>query len=350
VAHLVGGALHGAMNAVHSVEHAFASAVAAAHRMIHDALVTLAAAAKRAAAAVERLAVETAQTVFHAVTEVVRAGVHFAVTVGNGLLHLAHSLDQVGRGLAAVLVIKTRVTHGLRNTHRLSEEAYRAANDAAALKWATSKTYEGQVIARSKLAVAAYDDAGAPAGWERVDTIHGTDGFAAAVFYCPATKSYVVAFRGSEPHLNTLNDWGQDAQNAAGFPTSQGRQAQALALELAKKYDGQNLSFTGHSLGGSLASIASLATGKQATTFNAASVGDGNYAAAVNAGHGKGSSELNITNFRATHDILTGGQERTGVGFASGGQVTLSTNAPNPIGAHDIEQMVFPDVRYEGQP
>ncbi|MCX7554687.1 hypothetical protein OS175_12425 [Marinicella sp. S1101] len=36
---------------------------------------------------------------------------------------------------------------------------------------------------------------------------------------------------------------------------------------------GVNLSFTGHSLGGGLASFASLLTGREATTFNAAGLG-----------------------------------------------------------------------------
>ncbi|MCU1594654.1 MAG: phlA [Frankiales bacterium] len=347
VAHLVGGGIHGALSTVHSVEHEFASAVADAHRLVNGALYDLAAAAKRAAAAVERLAIDVTETVFRAVRVAVSAGAHFAVTLGLGLVHLTHALDEAARGLAAVLLIKSQLQRGQRHTHRMSDSDYRAANTAAALRWATDRSYQAEVVARAQLAKAAYADTGAPAGWERVGlTRHGSDGFAAAVFHCPATGAYVVAFRGTEP--NHADDWNEDAQNAAGFSTSQGRQAIAFAQTAALTYGAGDLSFTGHSLGGALAALASLSTGKPATTFNAASVGDGNYREASR--FVATVSEEEITNFHATHDILTVGQEGAGLGVASGAQVTLATNARNAVAAHDIEQMVFPHVCYEGQP
>ncbi len=93
------------------------------------------------------------------------------------------------------------------------------------------------------------------------------DGFSANLSQGKGGK-YFLAFRGTEP------EWGDiftDIAQAFGFKTSQYRQAETLALAVSAHPDVQgNITFTGHSLGGGLASAAASITGGDAVTFNAA--------------------------------------------------------------------------------
>ena len=76
---------------------------------------------------------------------------------------------------------------------------------------------------------------------------------------------YVLANRGSEGS----GDWGTNLEQGIGLDSEQYEEAVALALAV---YDavGGRVTFTGHSLGGGLASAQALATGAPAVTFNAA--------------------------------------------------------------------------------
>jgi hypothetical protein len=80
---------------------------------------------------------------------------------------------------------------------------------------------------------------------------------------------YVLAFAGT----NSGGDIGADAYQAFGLPTEQYHQASAIAQKASAAF-GDNLVFTGHSLGGGLASYAALQTGRPAVTFNAAGLHD----------------------------------------------------------------------------
>jgi len=74
----------------------------------------------------------------------------------------------------------------------------------------------------------------------------------------------VVAFAGTEGS----KDWYHNLKQGAGFESGQYNQAAALARKVAVA--GKDLSFTGHSLGGGLATLASAVTDKPAVTFNPA--------------------------------------------------------------------------------
>lgn len=79
----------------------------------------------------------------------------------------------------------------------------------------------------------------------------------------------VIAFRGSQQG----GDWLANARQAVGLNTE--HYSRALQLGRAVAQSGEtNVTFTGHSLGGGLASAAALAGGADATTFNAAGLSD----------------------------------------------------------------------------
>lgn len=75
---------------------------------------------------------------------------------------------------------------------------------------------------------------------------------------------YVVAFRGSQ----TGEDWLNNGKQAVGAASEHYDKALRIGQRLAAV--GADVTLTGHSLGGGMASAAALASGHQADTFNAA--------------------------------------------------------------------------------
>ncbi len=145
----------------------------------------------------------------------------------------------------------------------------------------------------ARLSSAAYDEPptndNLPEGYRRatpaelealglVDPVAGTDAtrladndFRADVFVNtdPATgeDNYTIAFQGTTP--TSGGDWGANFGQGAGFESEYYNQAGEVGRTAARSAPGR-VQFTGHSLGGGLASAASAATGGDATTFNAA--------------------------------------------------------------------------------
>jgi len=106
-----------------------------------------------------------------------------------------------------------------------------------------------------------------PPGWRVHKVVHSGNGLDAVVFV-DASGRYVVAYRGSE----TASDWLNNLTSLIRTPSQQ-REAVRFALELRRELGPDaTIDFTGHSLGGALAVVSSLATGGKATTFNAAGV------------------------------------------------------------------------------
>src|SRR5712692_5977375 len=108
--------------------------------------------------------------------------------------------------------------------------------------------------------------------------LSGDNGYFAALYRNENTASYVLANRGTE--MTHGNDWWTNFAQEFGFAAPQYKQAVQVGQEAfeALKAQGETLSFTGHSLGGGLASAQALATGAQATTFNAAGLSAGTIA------------------------------------------------------------------------
>jgi hypothetical protein len=159
-----------------------------------------------------------------------------------------------------------------------------------------------------------------------------TTGFRAAI-YEDAQGHKVLAFAGTREG----KDWFADGTQALGLPTAQYQQAVALAT-LAKAAFGDSVVMTGHSLGGGLASIASVATDSAAVTFNAAGVNANTIRelvpeADVGAVKQQAADGL-IRRYAVDGEVLTGEQESgAGRGFlpdALGHKISLNDPSPLP--------------------
>ena len=157
-------------------------------------------------------------------------------------------------------------------------------------------------------------------------------GFRAAI-YENADGQKIVAFAGTREG----KDWYADGTQALGLPTAQYQQAVALATQ-AKAAFGDSMVVTGHSLGGGLASIASVATNSAAVTFNAAGINDNTIRQLVpDADVGKLKQEAAdglVRRYAVDGEVLTGEQESgAGRGFlpdALGHKITLNDPSPLP--------------------
>jgi hypothetical protein len=102
----------------------------------------------------------------------------------------------------------------------------------------------------------------------KIDTamFSSDSGFGGALYYDETNDSYIFANKGTE---DIIKDGGADATQALGMKTAQYEEAVLVADMLDKKLS-SNVSFTGHSLGGGLASAQALRVDSTANTFNAA--------------------------------------------------------------------------------
>jgi Ca2+-binding RTX toxin-like protein len=192
----------------------------------------------------------------------------------------------------------------------------------------------------------SYSDVGHSVdGWQRLSAQEISDdsinpallnnqrtGFSASV-YTDGGGNYVVAFRGTENTRDWIyGNWGQanvgTKDNITGAET-QYSQAVELAKSVVDKY-GENVVFTGHSLGGGLAQAAGLATGMEAVGFNSAGISRATLAdLGINANSVDAIADLyHIRNYRIDGDILTKTQETLGLPEAIGLQIDLDD--PNP--------------------
>lgn len=83
---------------------------------------------------------------------------------------------------------------------------------------------------------------------------------------------YVLAFAGTDP--SSAADIGNDIVNWLNSYSAQYEMALNMAYKLHIYAGDTDVTFVGHSLGGGLAALASMNTGRTAITFNAASVAD----------------------------------------------------------------------------
>ena len=116
---------------------------------------------------------------------------------------------------------------------------------------------------------------------------------------------YVMAFAGTDGFW-ALNDCEDDIANALGWYTGQYQMAWEMAYILDRYAWDKEVTFVGHSLGGGLAALASMLTGRVAITFNAASVAESWKTRLIEWNTWKGTE--NIWNYVTDNDLLTSWQ------------------------------------------
>lgn len=168
--------------------------------------------------------------------------------------------------------------------------------------------------------------------------------FRARVYVTGAGSSaeYTVAFRGS----SAGEDWSNNARQALGLNSESYAKALQIGRQIARS--DEQVSFTGHSLGGGLASAAAIASGRHADTFNAAGLHADTIAAARgianSEGRGAASVEAWYVPREILHSIQNGGDRVLG-GLLGGIPGAVIADAPEAYGT----QRALPDIRPEGK-
>lgn len=174
-------------------------------------------------------------------------------------------------------------------------------------------------------------------GWERVIIPNcpipfedESTGFLSQLYrkeLSPGEYHYVLAFAGTNEGI----DWATNLQQAATGKGPQYEQAKALSEVLHRNY-GDKLSFTGHSLGGGLATYASMNTGRPATVFNPAAVSrkNPNYSYIP---------EGQVKTFIHEGDPLDFVQN---IGYipSQGDKVIIGQNTEDPLENHNIDSII----------
>lgn len=107
-----------------------------------------------------------------------------------------------------------------------------------------------------------------PAGWERLQyEPNGAFGFSYGVFRRIGTNEVVIAYTGTR--TTDPGDIVNDLAAGVGLGATQTYNAAAIYIQ-AKAMYGDNISFTGHSLGGGLASVMAVWFNRPATVFDEA--------------------------------------------------------------------------------
>jgi hypothetical protein len=180
----------------------------------------------------------------------------------------------------------------------------------------------------------------------------GASSFRARVYVTGSGDAarYVVAFRGSQ----TGEDWRNNLEQGVGLDAPSYAKALRIGREIARS--GAEVTFTGHSLGGGLASAASIASGREADTFNAAglspqTIGE---ARAIASANSRGVAAVQA--YHVPGEILTvvqnGGDRAAGAiiggmlaGIPGGIAGAIGADAPPAYGSPHT----LPDVRPEGK-
>lgn len=113
----------------------------------------------------------------------------------------------------------------------------------------------------------AYDGmVGDKVGDYEITKIHSDDTGLRAALFVDGSGNQVLAYAGTD--FTSWADWKANILQGMGLESAQ----YTNAIELARSYG--SITFTGHSLGGGLASAAAIYTGGTASVFNAAGLHD----------------------------------------------------------------------------
>lgn len=101
------------------------------------------------------------------------------------------------------------------------------------------------------------------------EALFHNEGFDAELYYDYERDRYVLAFRGTD---GEGDDWSNNFDQAEGRLVRQYSLAMQLSQLVTRQLGSENVEFTGHSLGGGLASLAAIQNQSQATVFNTAAL------------------------------------------------------------------------------
>lgn len=160
-------------------------------------------------------------------------------------------------------------------------------------------------------------------------------GYHAKIFKNHDTDEFAVAFRGTEPASG--KDWLTDFRQSIGLETSQYTIAMTLAQQLNQALgNNANIFYTGHSLGGGLASSAAVVTNGSAVTFNAAGLSSRTIERFI--GMESDVSRHDVKSYYVVGDIVSLIQDLTPLPDAVGRRIdlmpTLSGLVMSPVGLH----------------
>ncbi|WP_143327934.1 RHS repeat-associated core domain-containing protein [Colwellia polaris] len=181
----------------------------------------------------------------------------------------------IGKTLVATAVGGTisKITGG-----KFANGAYSAAFAAALSAGLNSGKVNAKDAAYAELSESIYDDGNGAqvgdtvAGYELKEIIAEENGLRAGLFVDQGGNN-VVAFAGTDTSSFSgfLTDMKANLLQGLGLDSAQYSSAIGLAGRMNTRFGG-NVHFTGHSLGGGLASAAAIVTGGSATVFNAAGI------------------------------------------------------------------------------
>lgn len=172
--------------------------------------------------------------------------------------------NPVGRVLVAAAIGGTisEITGG-----KFANGAYSAAFAAALTADWSDKPVDPKAAQHAKMSAKAYDGkVGDKVGDYEITKIHSDDTGLRAALFVDGSGNQVLAYAGTD--FTSLADWKANILQGMGFESAQ----YTNAIELARSYG--SITFTGHSLGGGLASAAAIYTGGTASVFNAAGLHD----------------------------------------------------------------------------
>jgi len=146
--------------------------------------------------------------------------------------------------------------------------------------------------------------------------------FRSGIYYDREKNEYIVSFAGTT--FTSIGDWVTNAQQEFGKHAAQYELAVDLARLLTRNNPDLTFKFTGHSLGGGLATAAAAATGRDAIVFNPAAL---NPQTAINYSFNYANANLTTEVYSVDEELLS--QVQNGIEFASKVQGNIHT-LPRP--------------------
>ena len=179
-----------------------------------------------------------------------------------------------------------------------------------------------------------------PKDWIKVSEYDKKSGFHGEAFY--KDGKVVIAMRGTEKE--DKEDWQNDISMGMKKLPNQYVDAQKFYEKVKKDFSDQEIIFTGHSLGGSLAQLMSNKTGHETVTFNAYGVADllqGNINDNLNI---RNYGNINDTVFNANIDNQLGktymiSNDNKNVNFITSSYAGTNNSGKYPKEYHFIETM-----------